>query len=102
MKTDVHPTYHTDTKVICSCGNTFITGSTVTEIKVELCSKCHPFYTGQLKYVDTLGRVEKFQKKQKEAEKTQAVLVIRKKQKQDQKKQDDNAPKTLREMLLGR
>lgn len=74
----------------------------MTEIKAELCSKCHPFYTGQVKYVDTMGRVERFQKKQKEAQKTQAVIVQKKKQKQEQKKQDANAPKTLREMLLGK
>lgn len=102
MQQTIHPTFHTDTKVMCSCGNTFITGSTMAEIKVELCSKCHPFYTGQVKYVDTMGRVEKFQKKQKEAKKTQAQLVERKKAKIERKKQEANAPKTLREMLLGR
>ncbi len=102
MQTAIHPTYHTDTKVICACGNTFTTGSTMSEIRVEVCAKCHPFYTGQVKYLDTMGRVEKFQKKQKEAIKTQAVIVQRKKQKLDQKKQDANAPKTLREMLLGK
>src|SRR3989338_8422624 len=102
MKSDTHPTYHTDTKVICSCGNTFITGSTMAEIKVELCSKCHPFYTGQIKYVDTMGRVEKFQHKQKAAEKTKVQIVERKKIKIEQKRQEANAPKTLREMLLGK
>lgn len=102
MQTAIHPTYHPDTKVMCACGNTFITGSTMSEIKVEVCSKCHPFYTGQVKYLDTMGRVEKFQKKQKDAIKTQAVLVQKKKQKIELKKQEDNAPKTLREMLLGK
>lgn len=60
MKKDIHPQYNTDCKVSCVCGNTFLTGSTVPEIKVELCSACHPFYTGKQKLVDTARRVEKF------------------------------------------
>ncbi|HRH22129.1 MAG TPA: 50S ribosomal protein L31 [bacterium] len=64
MKDAIHPNYITDTKVSCACGHTFTTGSTVPEIKVELCSACHPFYTGKQKLVDTARRVEKFQTKQ--------------------------------------
>lgn len=60
MKKDIHPQYHSDCQVSCVCGNTFSTGSTVPEIKVELCSACHPFYTGKQKLVDTARRVEKF------------------------------------------
>jgi len=60
MKTDTHPKYHTDTKVSCACGNTFTIGSTQPEIQVEICSKCHPFYTGTENLIDTAGRVEKF------------------------------------------
>lgn len=63
MKKDIHPPYHKDAKVICACGNTFTTGSTAKEIKVEICSVCHPFYTGKQKLVDTARRVEKFQAK---------------------------------------
>lgn len=59
MKKEIHPAYHPKAKVICVCGNTFETGSTVSEIRVELCSKCHPFYTGKQKLVDTARRVEK-------------------------------------------
>ena len=62
MKKDTHPDYQ-ETKVKCSCGETFITRSTKTELHVEICSKCHPFYTGKQKFVDTGGRVERFQKK---------------------------------------
>ena len=72
MKKDIHPKYHKDVKVICACGSTFTTGSTREEISTELCSVCHPFYTGKQKLVDTARRVEKFQdkmKKQKEIEK---------------------------------
>ena len=60
MKVETHPTYFPQAKVLCVCGNTFTTGSTVKEIRVELCSKCHPFYTGKQKLVDTARRVEKF------------------------------------------
>lgn len=62
MKKDIHPKY-VKSKVICSCGEVFFTRSTAPEIKVEICSKCHPFYTGKQKYVDSGGRVERFQKK---------------------------------------
>jgi len=63
MKKDIHPTYYTDAKVTCACGNIFTTGSTKKEITVELCGTCHPFYTGKQKFVDTARRVEKFQEK---------------------------------------
>lgn len=62
MQADIHPNY-VETKVTCGCGNTFQTRSTVPKINVEICSACHPFYTGKMKLVDTAGRVEKFQKK---------------------------------------
>lgn len=60
MKKDTHPSYHTDAKVTCSCGNIFTVGSTKPDIKVEICSACHPFFTGSEKVMDTAGRVEKF------------------------------------------
>jgi large subunit ribosomal protein L31 len=63
MKNNTHPKYYSDCKVSCVCGNTFLTGSTEPEIKVELCSACHPFYTGKQKLVDTARRVEKFEAK---------------------------------------
>lgn len=62
MQDGIHPKY-VPTVVKCGCGESFITRSTQTEIKVDICSVCHPFYTGKLKYVDTAGRIEKFQKK---------------------------------------
>ena len=62
MRADIHPEY-TETTVTCSCGNTFTTRSTVSEIRAELCSNCHPFYTGKQKLVDTGGRVERFQRR---------------------------------------
>ncbi|MBI4122355.1 MAG: 50S ribosomal protein L31 [Parcubacteria group bacterium] len=63
MKNDVHPKYNSQVKVACSCGNTFVTGSTLDAIQIEICSKCHPFYTGQQKLIDTAGRVDKFQER---------------------------------------
>ena len=62
MKTDIHPEY-VDCTVTCSCGNTFTTRATVAEMRVELCSECHPFFTGKQKLVDTGGRVERFNKR---------------------------------------
>ena len=60
MKKNLHPTYYPNAKVTCACGNTFTTGSTLSEIKTEICSACHPFYTGKPKLVYTARRVEKF------------------------------------------
>lgn len=68
MKTAVHPTWFNDAKVTCACGESFVTGSTQQLIKVEICSKCHPLFTGKQKFVDTLGQVERFQKKQQVSE----------------------------------
>ncbi|HSW57370.1 MAG TPA: 50S ribosomal protein L31 [Dehalococcoidales bacterium] len=60
MKEKIHPKYFPDAQVVCSCGNIFAIGSTKKSLKVELCSKCHPFFTGERKMIDTAGRVEKF------------------------------------------
>lgn len=64
MKKNIHPKYF-ETKIICACGNEIITRSTRKDIKVEICSKCHPFFTGKQKIVDTAGKVEKFKRKYK-------------------------------------
>ena len=60
MKPEIHPTYFPQAKVICSCGNTWLTGSTVEEIRTDVCNVCHPFYTGEQRIVDTAGQVERF------------------------------------------
>ena len=65
MKDKIHPQYYTDAKVICVCGNTFTTGSTKKVLKVELCNKCHPFFTGERRMVDTAGQVERFKRRYK-------------------------------------
>jgi large subunit ribosomal protein L31 len=65
MKEKIHPKYYADAVVTCSCGNTFTIGSTKKNLKVELCSRCHPFYTGERRMVDTGGRVERFKRRYK-------------------------------------
>ncbi len=69
MKTDIHPEYFEKAKVSCSCGNSFTVGATQKEIQVEICSSCHPFYTGTEKIVDAAGRVERFKAKRAAATK---------------------------------
>ena len=64
MQTQIHPTWYPEAKVTCACGNSFVVGATLPEIKVQVCYNCHPFYTGQMKYVDTAGRVEAFKTRQ--------------------------------------
>lgn len=63
MKEKLHPKYYPEAKVSCACGNTFTTGSTKPQLKVELCSKCHPFFTGEQRIVDTAGQVERFRRR---------------------------------------
>jgi large subunit ribosomal protein L31 len=63
MKDTIHPQYHAKAKVVCACGNSFFTGSTLPEMHVEICSNCHPFYTGKQNLIDSAGTIEKFRKK---------------------------------------
>lgn len=63
MKKDIHPTYYPDAQVICACGNTWTTGSTKKVIRTDVCSNCHPFFTGEQRIVDTEGQVDRFYKK---------------------------------------
>jgi large subunit ribosomal protein L31 len=79
MKTDIHPPYHESTSVTCACGNSFTVGSTSSEISVEVCSNCHPFYTGKSKLVDAAGRVDKFQQRLKETAAKQKARATAKK-----------------------
>lgn len=95
MKTAGHPQYFDNGVVICaSCGTKYTIGSTREETHVELCSNCHPFYTGEQRFVDSASRIQKFQAKQETAK----LHVTKKKEKEEKKIQ--SAPKTLREMLL--
>lgn len=96
MKADIHPKYFENAQVICACGNRFTTGSTLELIHVELCNKCHPFYTGEQRFVDSASRIQKFQDKQNIAKQ----YLTKKVKKQEEQKAKDTAPKTLREMLM--
>lgn len=100
MKANIHPTWYKDAKVTCVCGNTFTTGSTVPVIKVELCSNCHPFYTGQQKLVDTQGQVQKFQSKiaVATAKKQIREQIIQNRASKIQKEKTDKP--SLKELLL--
>jgi len=103
MKKDIHPKYYTEAKVTCACGNNFTIGSTEPEIEVEVCSACHPFYTGQSRFIDNEGRIKKFKKKKKEAEteaKREAEKTRREEEERKRKeKEKEETPKTLKEML---
>ncbi|MGH7141621.1 MAG: 50S ribosomal protein L31 [Minisyncoccia bacterium] len=70
MKSDIHPTYFPEARVTCACGNSFVVGSTSEKISVEICSACHPFYTGNEKTLDAAGRVEKFRARASKAKKS--------------------------------
>lgn len=100
MKAQGHPTYYDDAVVTCACGNSFTVGSTKQKITVEICAKCHPFFTGEMRFLDTMGRLERFQQKQAA---TAGHAYMSKKQKLAlKKKQEQEAeaatPKSLKEM----
>src|SRR5437870_13837938 len=97
MKTNIHPKYFENAQVVCVCGNKFTVGSTRENLHVELCYKCHPFYTGEQRFVDSASRIQKFQNKQAVAQTFKAT----KQKKVEEKKKKDDGPKTLREMLMG-
>jgi large subunit ribosomal protein L31 len=100
MKASIHPVWYEDAKVSCACGNTFTVGAAKPEIKIDICSKCHPFFTGEMRFVDTMGRVERFHQKQEAAKITASQLADKKKKKAERQEQLRN-PKSLREMLMG-
>ncbi len=78
MQTEIHPKYYPETKVKCACGNNWITGSTMPEINVEVCSNCNPFYTGKEKFLDTRGRIDKFKKRQSKSQETLKAKTLKK------------------------
>lgn len=81
MKDKIHPTWHAHANVHCSCGAAFTTGSTLKEISVEVCSQCHPLFTGQQKFLDTAGRVDKFNQRMATAERKKSEAQERARQK---------------------
>lgn len=99
MKKDIHPTYHEKAKMTCSCGTVFELGSTEKTLSIEICSQCHPFYTGKKKTVDTLGRVDRFKKMAERAEKkrveTEKVKTEKKKRAAARKPKADETKKKV-------
>src|SRR5512136_68428 len=77
MKKDIHPKYYPEAKVICACGNTWTTGSTQEEIHTEMCSVCHPFFTGEQRIVDTAGQVDRFQRRKERSDKLSEATTRR-------------------------
>jgi len=96
MKANTHPQYFENAQVVCACGNRFTIGSTMETIHLELCSKCHPFYTGEQRFVDSASLIDKFKKRQEVGKN----YVPKKVKKLEAAKKRDEGPKTLREMLL--
>lgn len=94
MKPSIHPKWNHQAVVTCACGNTFITGSSKDEIRVDICSACHPFYTGSMKFVDIQGRVDRFINQRKAAQERKAKTSPKAKAVQNKPEQ-----KTLKEML---
>ncbi len=98
MKAAIHPKWFVEATVTCACGNVFTTGASVPELHVDVCSACHPFYTGQMKFVDTAGRVDAFKAKMQGA--TKHVSKTEKRRLKEAKRQEEEAsrPETLNEL----
>ncbi len=99
MKKGIHPKWHHDCVVTCSCGNKFTTGSIKESMKIDICNKCHPFFTGEMKFVDQQGRVDKFMKKMQIAKQKQQATKQNKSNKKTSTKTDDSQDKTYRDIL---
>lgn len=97
MKKDIHPKLYKNTVVTCACGNTFVTQSTSESINIDICNNCHPFFTGQQKYVDTEGRIEKFEKKLKVSKERAKEKTKTKKEKSKDKESNKLSLKKLLE-----
>lgn len=98
MKAQIHPKWFSEAKVTCACGNVFTTGATTPEIHVEVCYACHPFYTGQMKFVDTAGRVDAFKARVKGATKHISKTEKRKLKQQKRLQEEAARPETLSEL----
>lgn len=99
MKKDTHPKWYPDAVVSCTCGNTFTVGSTLSTIQAQICNKCHPYFTGEMRYIDTLGRVDKFKKKRDHAKKIETQRLKQAKRQEKETAKKEREPKTLKEML---
>jgi len=99
MKAAIHPKWFKDAKITCACGNAFTAGATTESIYVEVCSKCHPFYTGQMKFLDTAGRVEKFKTRMTSVSTKNISKSDKRKMKREKKIQAElNRPESLAQL----
>jgi large subunit ribosomal protein L31 len=99
MKKQIHPTWHEDAIVTCACGNSFTVGATFEKLQVGVCNKCHPFYTGQMKYVDTAGRVNAFISKRSKASTKKISKSEKRRLKREKRIQKElELPETLEEI----
>ena len=99
MKKDIHPKYNPKAQVTCACGNKFEVGSTQDTLTVEICSVCHPFWTGEERFIDVEGRVDKFKRKQDTGQKEREKRIKEIKKKLEREKQITEGPKSLKDML---
>lgn len=98
MKKEIHPTWYPEATVVCACGKKYHIGSTVPELRVEICGHCHPFYTGAERLIDTERRVEKFEKRRAQGQEN-ALKAKMEKDKKAQAFQASEKPRSLREIL---
>jgi large subunit ribosomal protein L31 len=94
MKKDIHPEYFPEARVVCGCGNTFVTGATKQLIKTDICSACHPFFTGEQRIVDTAGQVERYMRRLEKREEMGKTVASAAEPEEEQ--QEDGAPKEKR------
>jgi large subunit ribosomal protein L31 len=99
MKQGIHPKWFDDCVVTCSCGNTFKTGSINETLQIDICDKCHPFFTGEVRFVDRQGRVDRFLTKMKTAEAHQAAATVKNSKKQKPADQTEEEQKSYRDLL---
>lgn len=99
MQNTIHPTWFDDTTVTCACGNTFTTGSTMQSIQVDICSKCHPFFTGEMRFVDRQGRVDRFKQKMEAAQARQAAQKAKQQAKKKTENKSDEPVRSYQEIL---
>jgi large subunit ribosomal protein L31 len=97
MKKGIHPNYNSKAQVTCSCGNTFTVGSVTDTLQVDICNKCHPFFTGEMKFVDRQGRVDKFMKKMQAAKAIQSKAKTKKTKGDDQQAEQKSYRDILRQ-----
>lgn len=99
MKAQIHPKWYPDAVVTCACGNTFKVGATVPEIRVDVCSNCHPYYTGQMKFIDTAGRVDAFRAKIQKAGKKVVSKTEKRMLKRQRRAEEEGArPESLAQL----